>query len=176
MLRQQFYSLFLLTGLLYNASPSLQGQTLSPYLYSTCGDQVIAGSVMLSYSIGEPLVLAQTNSGLVLTQGFQQVLPVGPVSVQIPDHDGTVTIFPNPFSDILNLSWSSSWFEGDLINIAIRNISGQTVLDRVVAPSPSLRTTLDDLGMLPSGSYFVCLSNPSSGKQVTFPILKIHQP
>lgn len=176
MQRQQFYSLFLLTGLLYTASLPLQGQVLSPHLYSTCGDQVIAGSVMLSYSIGEPLVLTQTNSGMVLTQGFQQVLPFGPVSIQIPDHAGTVTIFPNPFNDILNLSWSSFWFEGDLVNINIRTISGQTVLDRVVAPSPGLRTTFDNLGMLPSGSYFICLSNPSSGKQVTFPIIKIHQP
>lgn len=176
MQRQQFYLLFLLTGLLHNASLPLQGQILSPYLYSTCGDQVIAGSVMLSYSIGEPLVLTQTNSGLVITQGFQQVLPFGPVSIQIPDHAGTITIFPNPFSEILNLSWSSSWLKEDLVNIAIRNSSGQTVLDRVVAPSPGLQTTLDDLGILPSGSYFLSLSNPASGKQVTFPIIKIHQP
>ena len=51
-------------------------QTLTPEVISTAGEQVQAGGISLSYTVGEAGgVTTQTAGGIILTQGFQQVDP-----------------------------------------------------------------------------------------------------
>ena len=59
----------LLFGLLGNFG---EAQTLSPVVVNTDGDDVLAGDLTVSYSIGEPIIDTRISEDIIVTQGFLQ--------------------------------------------------------------------------------------------------------
>lgn len=72
---KRFLLLFILG---FSLAFSSQAQSLSPSVLGSAGEHVQAGGMQVSFTVGEAGgVTTATSGGIILTQGFQQVDPVG---------------------------------------------------------------------------------------------------
>lgn len=95
----------LLAGLLVAGFANAQIAELSPQVFASAGNYATSSSLSLSYTIGEPVVATLTNVKLILTEGFQQ--PEDDFTISVPEFAneyGVINVFPNPFTDNLNIS------------------------------------------------------------------------
>ncbi len=82
------------------------GQTSDPQVIASGGDAFASANLQNSYTIGEmALVETYTNSGFILTQGFQQ-----PWDTLTGIHDNVIeanglTIFPNPSNGNFSITY-----------------------------------------------------------------------
>lgn len=84
--------------LLLSAGNCYSQQLSSQVLLPAAGDTA-SGSITYSQSIGETAVEIISNSGFILTQGFQQ-----PVMILVPEHKGIeVNVYPNPAKDFITV-------------------------------------------------------------------------
>ena len=80
------------------------------------------------------------------------------VSVSTIPSISEINVFPNPFSNNINLTFSIS--EKETIDFQIISSSGQLLLEnKKVVPSGTHTFSFDDLASLPSGFYFLLLKN-----------------
>ena len=70
-------------------------------------------------------------------------------SEEFARHDLGISVYPNPFVDILNIKT-----DGNIQSIRINNVTGQSFLE-----TDSFSGTQLDLGFLPSGVYLIRLKN-----------------
>lgn len=99
------YFLSALCGLAPFCSTALLAQhSLSPVVIASGGAYQTSASGSLSYTFGETMTETFTSgsSSYIITQGFQQPAK-GMVGVEEQAASWDVTVFPNPFSDILNV-------------------------------------------------------------------------
>lgn len=95
--KTRVFILMLLFSGTYCAAQQLTNQVLLP-----SAGLSTAGVLNYSQSIGETAVELITNSGFILTQGFQQ--PVIKVGMAETAHEGTgVEVYPNPATDFINV-------------------------------------------------------------------------
>lgn len=100
---KKVYSLLIALSL-YGAA-SAQIADLSPQVFASAGQYATSPTLSLSYTIGEPIVTTLTDIKLILTQGFQQPEDDFTISVQeFANQYGVINVFPNPFTDMLNIS------------------------------------------------------------------------
>ncbi len=100
---KKVYSLLIAISL-YGAA-SAQIAALSPQVFASAGQYATSPTLTLSYTIGEPIVTTLTDIKLILTQGFQQ--PEDDFTISVPEFAGqygVINVFPNPFTDMLNIS------------------------------------------------------------------------
>lgn len=102
-------------------------QTLSPELTSTSGNTFTNGISQLDWTLGEPLVASLNDGNNLLTQGLHQNNLII-TTVENSDADYSLTIFPNPTSDIVQLQSSTSRDEN--IVMALYNAAGELLLTR----------------------------------------------
>jgi Secretion system C-terminal sorting domain len=116
----------------------LQAQIISPEFITSDGDFYSNSAAMLSFAEG--VVVDDCNlkpSNSIINKGIVSNL---------------ITIYPNPANDKITIEISGKTNES---NLAIVNIEGQELITRqITAPK-----TLIDISNLPSGVYFVRLTN-----------------
>ncbi len=99
-------------------------QSFERSLIGSAGTQSTKGNASLDWSIGETMVADFSNPNVSLSQGLHQWIKVLTAVRELPDWHEDVSIFPNPFVDIVTLKSSN------LRNYTIElyNVSGNFIL------------------------------------------------
>lgn len=93
----------ILTGAVLLFSCMVWGQSLQPTVIASGGGGNETGPVLMDWTIGQVAVISASGSAGVLTQGFQQ--PADFLDPVIELSTGwTVSVFPNPASEVLYLT------------------------------------------------------------------------
>ncbi|MBC7776690.1 MAG: T9SS type A sorting domain-containing protein [Phycisphaerae bacterium] len=143
--------LSLLLFLFIGYEPS--AQTVTPQVVASCGGFGGSAAGTVSYTLGE---LATTTKGSaigILTQGFQQPEPFGNVSTDEPDLLENLTLFPNPSTMEVSLSFTSK--KAFSATWEILTVEGRKVLtsEKIKAPSGKYLEKIN-LSQLPAATYF----------------------
>jgi hypothetical protein len=119
---------FLLFGCLLFSLNSVDAQSLSPFVITSGGGFFSASSASLSFTIGE-MAMVQTfsNSGGILTQGFQQPPPNPITAIDPTGLPGVLLkIFPSPTTGKVYFSLTTPYainISGSLISAIGQKIS-----------------------------------------------------
>ena len=151
---------------------NIYGQTLilEPSLISNGGEFLESNSYQLNFSIGEPITATiKGDNNYILSQGFHQpeLLSVSSIKSTIGFVE-KIEIFPNPTTGQITVK--ADFLDSKEINFLLFNALGQ----KFYRTKQSLGTngvTLN-LSLLPSGEYFLKLTNEKLTRQQTFKIIK----
>ncbi len=150
---------------------SASGQEVKQQVISSAGGYSVSGdnSISLSWTLGELVIATVTSTGgdLILTQGFQQSkLDLTAVELH-PDLGVTVTIYPNPTSEMINIRFSTP-LEGTTMVYLIAP-DGKLVINEEI---PSGMTMMPiDMQQYPAGTYFLRIQN--NNKQNIYKVIKL---
>lgn len=132
---------------------SLNAQVKQEVIASAGGYKVSQG-MSLSWTLGETIVptFRSQDGTLVLTHGFQQQLIITAIEENI-DVAVDVKVFPNPASDVINISFENP-VEGE-ISITLLDSNGRLVKKNIAGESIwEMQINLQDV---PSGIYYLRL-------------------
>lgn len=157
------FLLFLLLGLVH----AVDGQTLSPEVYSCFGGTADDATVQLTWTAGEPIYTTVQNSSNILTQGFNQSLYVTSVPTGIEEvSQNSIMAYPNPTTSIVNVALKME--KQRSFDMQLFDLSGKKLL--------ALRSSSDleqiDVSQFATGVYLLKISD---SKQIvkTFKIEKV---
>ncbi len=143
----------ILTTLIFLTSYSVYGQLIiekqvvSPYALMS------NGSLRMESTLGEVIVFSYEDEALIINQGFHSGGKSATTSViDINTIQIDIQVFPNPTSDILNLSYDNK--KGTILGFSICDANGRSVKSRKIATEN--RTSVN-LNNLPNGIYGVIL-------------------
>ena len=155
--------------ILFAISFSAFGQSLTPTVVSSGGKFHSAGGYTLSATVGEIAVTTLKAATVTLTQGFQQPYDIG-TSIKETGLDWSITAYPNPVSEFLNIRFD---LEQPLdLNIEIMDISGRKHMIReLYYVTPGEVVTFDMSGFV-KGVYMVRIFTPDQRVQKVYKIQK----
>ena len=144
--------IFILITSLFVVNAAAQKQEV----ISSAGGYYVSGpaNLTLSWTLGETIIpcYGPTN-GLILTHGFQSVLRTVIVEENI-DTPVKVTVFPNPASDYLNISFDEPL--DTEVNLMLIDAQGKLFKNQVIeAATSEIQLNFQDL---PSGIYLLKLT------------------
>ena len=147
------------------------GQEVKQQVISTAGGFNVAGdnSISLSWTLGELVITTVQSAGgdLILTQGFQQSkLEVTAVELH-PDLGVSVTIYPNPTSEMINIRFTSP-LEGTTMVYLIAP-DGKLVITEELQSGLTIKPI--DMQAYPAGTYFLRIQN--GNKQNVYKVIKL---
>jgi hypothetical protein len=143
--------IFILIASLFVLNSSVSAQQV---IASAGGYYTSAVNLTLSWTLGETIVPSYgPTNGLILTHGFQSVLRTVIVEENI-DTPVKVTVFPNPASDYLNISFAEP-LDAE-VNLVLFDSQGKLFKTQVIeAASSEIQLNFQDL---PSGIYLLKLT------------------
>lgn len=138
---------------------SVSGQDLKQQVISSAGGFDVSGdnSISLSWTLGELVITTVESAGgdLILTQGFQQA-KLGVTAIEEnPDLGVKITIYPNPTSEIINVSFATP-LDGET-TLFMHAADGRQVYNTVLEPGELLKHI--DMQAQPAGTYFLRIQN-----------------
>ncbi len=140
-------------------------QSLSPEVISSAGSSFTNSSATLDWTVGEPVTSTLNNSNNILSQGFHQPnLLVTAISEAAADY--SVTLFPNPTVDLIQLQILNTLNE--IIFIDLHNAEGKLLLSQQINTSSNLQI---DMSKYSTGTYLLSLTN-NQEKIKTYQIIK----
>jgi hypothetical protein len=128
---------------------TLNGQVKQEVIASAGGYNV-NGGLSISWTLGETIIPTFTNGNLTLSHGFQQQLIVTAIEENI-DIAVNIKIYPNPASDIVNISFEEP-VDGE-INLTILDSQGKLVKRDVIESAMTEKQI--NLQELPAGIYYL---------------------
>ena len=144
------------------------GQSVSSSVVATAGESVEAGSVSVSWTLGEIAIETLEEGSVVLTQGFQQgyfeIVSIGePLS-----NEFELNVYPNPASEFIWVDLKTSEIKSALVEIY--NMEGKLVYngkwESIDGPNKIMINKL-------SSSQYILRVSDSSGKVIqTFKLIK----
>ncbi len=151
-------------------SSMLYGQANDLKVVASAGTSFETENLSLDWTLGEVVVEAYESQSFGLSQGFHQ--PVYQiVSVKsIPAETGLITVFPNPFSNQLNVKMNFANIEKGEIDLVDskgmsvwkKEFEGNEVIEQYSAEA------------LPSGSYRIVVSVANGVFVQSYQIIKMH--
>lgn len=144
---------------------------LTPTVLSSAGGYTETSDISLAWTLGELAVSTLSNTGMILTQGFQQpfLLDIGD-AIDNPEFNWSVNAYPNPVSDILNLRFNLDKTMD--LQLELYDITGKKLtIKKLPSIMPGGRETLDFSGFR-EGIYILKIS---SEKQKVRKIYKIQK-
>jgi hypothetical protein len=120
---------------------------------ASAGGYNTASGISISWTLGETIIPTYSNGGLILTHGFQQQLIITTIEENL-ETMVTVTVYPNPASDIVNIKFEEALDEE--VNLALINSQGKSV-KTVVLEATTIEKQIN-LQDLPSGMYYIKLT------------------
>jgi hypothetical protein len=134
----------------------LNVSTNAQQVIASAGGYYVSGpaNLTLSWTLGETLIPSYgPSNGLILTHGFQSVLRTVIVEENI-DTPVKVTVFPNPASDYLNISFDEPL--DTEVNLMLIDAQGKLFKNQVIeAATSEIQLNFQDL---PSGIYLLKLT------------------
>ncbi len=140
-------------------------QSLAPEIIASSGDYFASTNLKLNWTLGEMVTETYSFGGEILTQGFQQANFLYTSIVENAENN-EITIFPNPFSDIINVNTGE--YKG--LQLMIYDLNGSVLIEKKVAKS---NIQLDFSSFSP-GLYFMRIGDGQKEMKV-FKIQKINQ-
>ena len=124
------------------------------------------GRYIVSQSIGQSSPIGTSaNGGYILRQGYQQPSINTNVLPTFLDNNLKAIIFPNPFEQMVTISFSELMLNN--VSIKVFDINGRLVLSQKHPPSQLIKLALNEIS---SGAYLIeVLSN---GKQFNTKLIK----
>ena len=126
-------------------------QSIAPAVFSTAGDHFTNTNSQLSWTLGETVTETVQNTQSMITQGFHQ--PSYLITKMEEEGNGNLQmeVFPNPFSDILQIKCLSG--AGEDILFRLYDISGKEL------PLPGIHKNKEiwemNTSVLPAGVYLL---------------------
>ncbi len=145
----------ILMSTLFIGSLTMVAQPSYPQVISTSGSFITNGTISLSTTIGEPVILTYTTTENVLTQGFQQ--PCYDTITGLFEISSTkiaLSIYPNPTEQLVNIELHSDL--AGVVQLMVVDIWGRLVYQQDVVFN---KKNILDLNYLASGQYFLRLTN-----------------
>lgn len=138
---------------------SVCGQEVNQQVVASAGGFEVSGdnSISLSWTLGE-LVITTVESGsgdMILTQGFQQSMLVIDAIQKNPDLGVEVTVFPNPTSELVNISFAAP-LDGET-ELYLNSAAGRLVYNNKMMPGELLKQI--NLQQYPGGTYILRIQN-----------------
>ena len=151
----------------YTSTNSSTGSTtyhLDRKVLSSAGKTQIAGSTIITWTLGEPIVGNMNAGSVKLTNGFHPLLTSQALEIQDHSIDFSIIIAPNPASDYLNIYQK----ENHELNIKLFDITGKNLLEKNINTSENKL----DISFLPEGTYLVYVQDKLTNKTNTYKIIK----
>lgn len=148
-------------------------QTVDRWVIGSMGGSYESGDWVMDYTLGESVITTLSTPGSVLTQGFHQP---GSLTVSVnehPENDFQVLVYPNPSTDVLNISISNN--PGEKTVIELYDLVGQRLEAQEFSNSAGQPLTCTfTMQRYATGAYFLRIT---SGKTVSevIKITKISQ-
>jgi Secretion system C-terminal sorting domain len=125
-----------------------------------------SGRYIVSQSIGQSSTIGtSSNAGYTLRQGYQQPAISIDIITLPEDNKLNVTIYPNPFEQIVAISFSELMIND--VSIIVFDINGRLILSQKHPPSQLIKLPLKEIS---SGAYLIKVS--SNGKQFNAKLIK----
>lgn len=159
-------SFFLLAAFII-ATESGNAQTVAPDVISTSGTSFSNGAGQLDWTLGEPVISNFSVGSNVLTQGFHQPNLVI-TSVNDPQLNFSLNIFPNPAIDILHLKFDEL---KEQVIVELYSSEGKLIqLQKVNSSEMEI-----DMSKLSPGTYLLSVKSSIFGiDNKTYKIIKSH--
>lgn len=145
-------------------------QSIAPQLVNSSGTKMSQANGSLSFTVGELVVLSQTDSqGNTLGGGFTAGATLTTMSIQEIDAAVLdVSVFPNPTSDLVNIRISYATIEQVVVSIA--DLQGKEVYNGKYA---GISNTIGiNIAAYALGTYVLSLKNKNNQVLGTYKIIK----
>jgi hypothetical protein len=150
------------------AFTNIFGQSISPELVSSAGDNFETDSYQLSWSIGEVVTDTWTEGGTTITQGFHQNTYELIAIEDLTGADLRIDVFPNPSSDLLNISIENLIESNEFFSIKLNDLQGRNFIMKQISDS----NTEIDMSDFASGVYLLNVYNSTNQSIKLFKIVK----
>ena len=144
-------------------------QQTSPQVIATSGNVSQQSNAIISYTVGESVIQTATDGTTILTQGYQQ--PHYNITL-IPQEQNTtpnITVFPNPTTDRLQLSFDIE--KETKVIISLYDAIGRQLQNQSYQALPKATLSLN-MQQIAAGKYMLTIELPESSSQKTFEIIK----
>lgn len=131
---------------------------------SSAGNYHENAGISISWTLGEPVIETLQSESIILTQGFQQSNITVTSVEEWPQLDFTISAFPNPASEILNIYIDT---EQDELLYSLYELSGKTIASGIIAGN----NHQIDVSHLKAGTYFLKITTRNKMLK-TFKIVK----
>ena len=145
-------------------------QSIAPQSVNSAGAKMTQANGSLSFTVGELVVLTQTDSqGNSLGGGFTAGATLTTVSIQESDAAVLdVKVFPNPSSDLLNIQINYSTLEQVIVSVC--DLQGKELYSGVYA---ALSNTIGiNTASYSSGVYILSIKDMNKAPLGTYKIIK----
>jgi hypothetical protein len=157
--------------LLLLKSMGVFAQTIAPSIINATGGSTIINSNTYEWSIAEMVnVATYSTSGNFVTTGLLQPLEEKLSVHLLPNSNTSVSIYPNPFTSIINLNIKSDDIQD--IQIVVKNLLGQLVYHQAYALMSNNDVVQINLHHLSVGPYVIEVNNTNHNLLLTEKIIK----
>jgi hypothetical protein len=146
-------------------------QTIAPSILNASGGATIINSNTYEWSIAEMVDVATYNTGSnFVTTGLLQPLEEKLSVHLLPKSNTSVSIYPNPFTSIINLNIKSDEIQD--IQIIVKNMLGQLVYQQAYTLMSNNDVVQINLNQLSVGPYVIEVNNLNHNLLLTEKIIK----
>jgi hypothetical protein len=144
--------IFVLVTTIFVLSASAQ---VKQEVIASAGGYNTAAGISISWTLGETIIptFKAADNSIILTHGFQQQLIITTVEENL-DTPVKVTVYPNPASDILNITFETA-VEGEITLVLINSQGRFVKTDVIEATTIQKQLNLQDI---PAGIYYLRLT------------------
>ena len=137
-------------------------------IVGSCGDRLVGSTMVLDWTVGEPIVATLTTSSRLLSQGFHQPSVDTLVIAGIQGTTaGLAAVAPNPSAGLIMLQ-ITDWPNAHL-QVQVSDGTG-TILQRLAGVGPG--NTPINLTQYTAGLYQISVYDPAKNSTQLFRILK----
>jgi hypothetical protein len=161
----------LLFALLVLSGFHSSAQTIAPSILNASGGATIINSNTYEWSIAEMVDVATYNTGSnFVTTGLLQPLEEKLSVHLLPNCNTSVSIYPNPFTSLINLNIKSDDIQD--IQIIVKNMLGQLVYQQAYTLMSNNDVVQISLHQLSVGPYVIEVNNLNHNLLLTEKIIK----
>lgn len=122
---------------------------------ASAGGTQTGGSIIVDWTLGEPVIGNVSGGSILLTQGFQQGNLLGTdIPIDPEEINSSFKMFPNPARDKVKFVIDNKNAKGDFI-VDVFDISGRKIMSQDLGQFTSQETKILTITSLNSGIYLV---------------------
>jgi hypothetical protein len=138
-------------------------QSISKQVIGAAGKTQSNNNLMVSYTVGEPVVGLMTAGGNQLGNGYYPALNLQALSIEDNVLDVQLKVYPNPTSQSLYVSHP----EMNSFGITIMDLNGKQLYSGIINKEEPL-----DISSYSQGMYLITIENTTTNKKNTYKIIK----
>lgn len=116
---------------------------------NTSGGNASGGGGTLAYSVGQVVYTTNVSSAGNVAQGVQQAYEIFTIDIKETAFNISLTAFPNPTADYLNLMASD--YNNEKLSYQLFDMQGKLLIDRQIVAAQTQITMFN----LPTATYFL---------------------